>query len=270
MKNKILTTVSAIALMGVMPTFAEAAKTQTEINAEASTSDNISEYAKKTWENIKGGSADAYEEISATVIGDDRSNKNASFIIENRKTANGIINHPVYNERNERIGTVTDIILDRNGQATMVIVEDRAFFGAGKKAAFNYSTITRIERDGDVIMPLTKAAIDNASSFSYDRSERTDTVRVIPANSYSVVQLLDGELINQNNETLADIENISFKNGSADQLIIGFDKLLGMGGETAAFSYSDATIIADGERLNFRLNTQRSAQFEAHKKAVAN
>ncbi len=270
MKNKTLATVSAIALISTAPVLTQAVRAQTENKTETSTSGSITEDAKEAWENIKSDTSDAYEEVKATLIGDEKSDNNMSVTIQSRKTANGIIGNPVYNEKQERVAKVTDIILDENGKAMMVVVADGSFIGMGKKAAFDYSAITRVEKDGDVIMPLSETIIDNATTFSYDKKDRSDDVRIIPDNGYSVAKLLDGKLVNQKQETVADIENISFKNGSANQLIVGFNKVLGMGGESVALSYSDAEIIRDGENLNFQLSAKKSAQLEAYKKTATN
>jgi sporulation protein YlmC with PRC-barrel domain len=270
MKNKIFTTVSAVALISASPVFAETTRTQTQTEAETSTSGNITSDAKEAWKDIKSDASDAYEEIKATLIGDEQTDKNGSIVIETRKTANGIIGNPVYNEKQERVAKVTDIILDKDGKAMMVVVADGSFIGTGKKAAFDYNAITRVEKDGDVIMPLTENIINSAATFSYDMKDSAERVRVIPSNGYSVAKLLGGNLVNQKKEVVADIENISFKNGSASQLIVGFDKILGMGGEKVVFSYNDAAIIHDGEKLDFQLSTKKSAQFEAYKKSAIN
>lgn len=270
MKNTILTTVSVIALMGAMPALAETAKTQTEINAEASTTGNIVDDAKAAVKEMKSDTAEAYEEIKATLLGKESADQNTPVVIDSRKTANGIIGHPVYNGKDESVATVTDIILDKDGKASMIVVSD-GMFGMGKKAAFDYSAVTRVEKDGDVIMPLSEEMIDNAASFSYHNADKgDDKMRVIPDNGYSVSRLLRGRLLDQNKESVADIENISFKNGMADQLIIGFDKTLGFGGERAVLSYKDATIIRHGNALDFQLSANKTTQFEAYKKSLAN
>ena len=270
MKNKILATVSVIALMGTLPALAETAKTQTGIKTEASTTGNIVEDAKVAIGNIKSDTAEAYDEIKATLIGKETADKNMPVVIDSRKTANGIIGHHVYNEKHESLAKVTDIILGKDGKASMIVVSD-GMFGMGKKAAFDYSAITRVEKDGDVIMPLSEESIKNAASFSYNKVNKGDNkMRVIPDNGYSVDRLLRGRLLNQNKEPVADIENISFKNGIANQLVVGFDKTLGLGGEKAVLSYNDATIIRNGNALDFQLSADKAARFEAYKKALTN
>lgn len=268
MKNKLLISVSILTILNAIPALAETVKTQTQAGPEVSGTGNIVEDAKTAVKNIKKDTAEAYENIKATLIGKETSDKNTSFVIHTRKTANGIIDHPVYNEKHESVAKVTDIILDKDGKAMMIIVADGAFIGMGKKAAFDYKAIARVETDGDVIMPLTEKIIDNAASFSYEKDEGDDKVRVIPNNGYSVSKLLEGKLVNQKNEFVADIENISFKNGKANYIIVGFDKMFGMGGEKAALSYSDAKIIREDESLNFQLSTNKAVQFDTYKKSL--
>lgn len=265
MKNKILATVSIITLMGANPALAETNKTQTK--PEASSSGDISEDAKEARGNMKSDTSEAYEEIKAIVIGKEKSDKNLPVVINSRYTASGIIGHDVYNEKQESVSKVTDMIVDKDGKAIMVIVSD-GMFGIGKKAAFDYNAITRVDEDGDVIMPITQEIIDNAASFSYDIAEGGDQVRVIPDNGYSVVSLMDGNIVNQNNKPVADIENITFKNGVAHQIIVGFDKTLGIGGEKAVLSYTDVKLVRDDTALNFQLSADKSAQFEDFKKTM--
>jgi hypothetical protein len=270
MKIKILATASVIALMTSLPALADTTqKTQTEINPENSTSGDIQKDAKEVWKDIKKDSVEAYEEIRATFIGDKTAKNSSVIIIDSRKTATGIIGHYVYNEKHETVAKVTDIILDQDGKATMVIVSDGKFINMGKKAAFDFSAITRVESDGDVIMPFTQKTIDNAIPFSYDKADMAENMHVMPDNSYSVIKILGGQMVNQKQESLAVVDNITFKNGRANQIIIGFDKVLGMGGKKAALDYSDAKIIRKGENLNFQLNDNRTAQFEAYKKTAS-
>lgn len=266
MKTKILATVSVIALMGVMPIIMNDASAQTA--SEKTAAENMAADAKEAINDVKESASDTIDAIKATYISDLSPDKNTMITIEGRKTANGIIGHPVYNEKHESIAKVTDIILDKDGSAILVVVADGEFIGSGKKAAFEYSAITRVEEDGDVIMPITESTIDNAATFSYDKADSGDKVRVLPDNGYSVVKLLDGQLVNEKMEVIADIENLTFKNAKANWIVVGFDKTMGVGGEKALLNFSDAPIVMNKEQLNFQLNAEKSAQFDAYKKAV--
>jgi sporulation protein YlmC with PRC-barrel domain len=159
--------------MGALPALAETVKTQAEINAEASTTGNIIDDAKVAVQDIKKDASKAYKEIKATLIGKKNDDENVPVIINARTTATGIIGHHVYNEKHESIAKVSDIILDKDGKASMVVVSE-GLFGLGKTTAFDYSAITRVEDDGDVIMPLSEDSIKNAASFSYNTSYKGD------------------------------------------------------------------------------------------------
>lgn len=272
MKNIILTSISAMALMAAMPAFADTnqpAEPGSKAAVNQSTG-SVKKDAKNAWEDIKDDTSKAYEDIKASLIDGSKNGSYKTVMIDPHMTAAGMIGKPVYNAKGERVAMVKDIILDNSGKAMMVVVSDGSFIGLGKKAAFDYSAITRINGDGDVIMPLTEEMISNAAEFSYDTKEHGDNVRVIPSNGYSVAELLDAQLVNQNKETVAQVDNITFKNGRADQLILGFDKILGFGGEKAAMTYMDAKLIKDGGGYDFQLSSNQAAQFENYKKTVTN
>lgn len=270
MRNKILTVASVIALMGTASVVAQAQSERALSNAEATTTGNITEDAKTAWGNMKSDASEAYYDIKAVIIGDETVKTNEYAVIDSRQTATGIIGHSVYNETGEKVATVTDIILDATGKADMVVVSDSTFMGMGKTAAFNYNDITRIDKDGDVIMPLTENIIDNAKPFSYDRNVRVDNTVYIPSDAYSVSTLLKGRLLNQRRESVADIENIHFKNGRAEHLIVGFDKTLGFGGEQALLAFNDAKIMRNGDALDFQLSAEKAMQFEVYKNRAIN
>lgn len=281
MNTKILATVSAIALLAMAgPALAQTVVAEADIvakpgspQAAAQSTGSVKQDVENAWNDIKKDSSEAYSDIKATVVGDEQTNAGASstVTIDPRMTADGIIGKPVYNASGESVATVRDIILDSNGKATMVVVGDGEFIGMGKKAAFDYNAIASINADGDVIMPLTEEMIDSAAEFSYDQANSGENVRVIPANGYSIAKLLEGDLINQKNEKIAEVENITLKNGRASQIIVGFDKILGMGGEKAALNFSDAKLIASGENdYDFQLSETQAAQFKTYKDTVAN
>ncbi|MCF8495708.1 MAG: hypothetical protein K9G62_03470 [Alphaproteobacteria bacterium] len=160
-----------------------------------------------------------------------------------------------------------DIILDQNGKASMAVVADGEFPGFdGKLVAFDYNLVARQNEDGDVVMPLTEDSIEKAAEFSYERGDQSSTVRVIPNNAYSVAELLDADLVDPEKDYVAQVENISFKNGHANQLILAFDQVLGLGGERAAIGYNKAKLIRNGDELDFQLTANQAAQFESYKK----
>jgi sporulation protein YlmC with PRC-barrel domain len=196
---------------------------------------------------------------------DDSTERTTAYVVSSQKTASGMIGKPVFNEAGEGIAKITDIIVDQNGKATMVIVTDGQFTKMGKKVAFDYDAVTRIDADGDFIMPVTEKIIDQARAFSYDRAEASKDTRVIAENSYSVAALLDGQLVDQNQKAVADIDNIVFKDGHATHLIVGFDKTLGMGGDKVALNYMSVPIIRASDEFDFQLSAKQTTQFEFYR-----
>lgn len=238
--------------------------------AQAQSTDNAPA-ASYSSEAVSGGERETYERIRASLIGDADDMRGRWVVIDSRNTAEGMLGRAVYNSRLERVGTLSDIIVDSEGKATMAVISDGEFPGfSGKLAAFNYNVITSLDADGDVIAPISENDIDEAVEFSYE-PEIGQNQRTVPAGSYSVEQLLEGQILNARGENIADIDNIVFQNGQARMLVAGFDKTLGMGGKIAAVDYDDARLVRnDDSSLDFQLDEQRSASFETYRRTASN
>ncbi len=282
MNTRFLIAASVLAIMAGAPALAEtSANTNAEVKAEAP---SLSKDAKREWENVKKDASEAadktakaaedvYEDIKATVIGEEETTTASTVTIDSRGTASGMIGQPVLNSKGEKIATVKDIILDADGNATTVVLADGGFMGIGTKlAAFDYNLVSQRQKDGDVIMPISEETLDKVAPFSYEPkdAEKDAKVRIIPANGVSVAKLLDGQILNAKKENVAEIDNISFSNGEASQIIIGFDKTLGLGGEKAAMSFNSANVVREKNELDVQLTASQAANFENFKKTATN
>ncbi|MGB4108020.1 MAG: PRC-barrel domain-containing protein [Alphaproteobacteria bacterium] len=282
MNTRFLIAASVLAIMAGAPAFAEtSANANAEVKAEAP---SLSKDAKREWNNIKQDASEAtdktaeaaedvYEDIKATVIGEETTTTSSTVTIDSRATASGMIGQPVLNTKGEKIATVQDIILDANGNATTVVLADGGFMGIGTKlAAFDYNLVSLRQKDGDVIMPISEETLDKVAPFSYELkdAEKDAKVRVIPADGISVARLLEGQILNAKKENVAEIDNISFRDGEASQIIIGFDKTLGLGGEKAAMSYNSANVIREKNDLDVQLTANQAVNFENFKKTATN
>lgn len=268
MNIKILTTVSAIALFAATPAVFAQTETQARQDQGAAAPQQQEE---GLWEQMQDGAESAAEEVQSLAVGEGETAEVESVTIDQRKTATGMIGSPVYNEAGEEVAEISDIIIDQEGNAVLVVVSDAEFLGTGgTEAAFDYNTIVRQTPEGDVVMPLTEEMVSSAAEFSYDREAAGENVRVIPSNGYSVSELLDAELIDEQNESIAQVDNIAFEEGRAKRLIVGFNKILGMGGETAALEFEDAQIVQREEGVDFQLSANQAAQFENYKQSVSN
>lgn len=292
MKKQILTAVSAIALLTGGVAFADDAnRTSNQSNIETKSSAEFKQDVNKGWnntkENVKEGwnntkdavsntakdvsnaAKNAYSDVEKAVTKDDTV-EISGIAIDKRMTASGMLGEPVYNVNGDRVAKVRDIIVDREGNAMMVVLGDGDFTGLGKLVAFDYDVITERSAKGDVISSLTEDTIDMAASFSYESSTTGEDVRLMPSNGYSVADLLRADLVSESGEELANVDNISFRNGQADQLIVAFGGVLGLGSEQAAMPYDEPQTIKTNNRLAFKLDNSQAADFEAYKRTVLN
>jgi uncharacterized protein YrrD len=287
MTSKLLIAVSALAIMAGTPAFAEATvKTNAEMNAETNGAANptLKEDAGRAWDKTKEATSkaadktakaaeDAYEDIKATFIDEDKTSSD-SVTINARGTAQGMIGQPVLNTSGEKIATVKDIILNKSGKAELVVLADGGFMGIGSKlAAFDYNLVSQRHSDGDVIMPISQETLDKVTPFSYEAkdAEKDAKTRVIPADGISVAELLDGQVLDTEKKSVAEIDNISFSNGEASQIIIGFDKTLGLGGEKAAVGFDNVNVVREDEdEIDVQLSAKQAANFESFKKTATN
>lgn len=299
MTNKILTAVSVLALMAATPGLAAdvsakaAADNDGRITIEdaergldktkatlKNTTDKVLGTTERAVDKTAAKTEAAYEDIKRAMV-DDQAKKITigNTTIDHRMTANGIIGESVLNTNGDKIAKVHDIIVDSEGEAEYVVVSDGGFVGIGDKlAAFSYETIVSRQADGDVIMPLTEDSIKKASEFSYDvKDTGKANVAVIPSGGYSMNEILKADLIGTKNQAVAHVENVSFRNGEADKLIVAFDQKLGLGGEKAAIDFDDVQLVQSGTAkagvkadLDFKLNANQIGQFENYKKSVNN
>lgn len=260
MNSKFLIAVSMMALMTASPSFAEDHEKNETIKEDLiDAKDAVSDSAKEVYEKIKAG----------LITEEDKEDFNY-VTIDMNKTALGLLNKPIFNSKNEKIGMLDDIILDQKGQAQIVVISHGGFLSIGDKdAAFDYDLVMRRATDGDIIMPLSKKTIETAKVFSYNTGDANDKTRAIPKNGISLKELMKANLINYKEDVISGIENIYFRNGYTYQLIIGFDKTLGMGGQKALMDFNSLKLTHKNGEYQFQMTERQSSQFERFKKLAA-
>jgi sporulation protein YlmC with PRC-barrel domain len=107
--------------------------------------------------------------------------------------------------------------------------------------------------------------IDRAAEFSYDEDDKN--AKIIPAGSVSLNDVLDGNLLDSKGKKVGTIENVSFENGRAHRIIVGFNKTLGMGGDVAALNYSSLEKLEKMSSVDAKMNASQSAQFASFGKS---
>lgn len=254
--NILLTSVSVIALMAVLPAYAQ------------ENTSPVAQAVSQGAQDIDAATKNAYEDIKAAYIDSNEKNDISTITIDQRRTATKMIGDTIVNTKNEKVGLIHDIIVDKSGNALMVILSDSDWFGMGKQVAFEYKIVTAMNEGGDVIAQLNETMIKNAKAFSYNAADKSNTVSVMPEDGYSVSKLLNGQLVNQDKETIAEIDNMTFRNGKINWIVVTFDQTMGMGGNTVAMPYSDTTLIADSKEYDLQLSQALAARFESYKKSA--
>lgn len=261
MKYKTLTAVTALMMAASVTVHAE----------------NLNQNKQKTTvgEDIRSGLRktdkamhEAGQDIKAFFVGTDDNVKMSPVTIRGALTARHLIGKAIVNANNDKIATVEDIIIAKDGHAALIVVSDGGVLGIGEKlAAFDYSRVLTQKADGGVNLALSQEMVDNAADFSYEAKDAA-TAKVIPAGSISAKRLLKGDVLDSNGKKVASIEDLYFRNGDVVQIIVGFNKTLGLSGDRAAIDYDDLRTIRDGDDVHFKLTPGQSTQFKSFKAAL--
>jgi sporulation protein YlmC with PRC-barrel domain len=272
MRNKLMAAVSVLALITAVPAFAADVSATAVSGAEAvppsggGVLDDVKSGLVKADDNMR----DTADDIKAFLMGEEADHKLEPVLIRRSMTAHGLIGQGIINPEGRKIADVKDIIVDKSGTAILVVVSDGGMLGIGDKvAAFDYSKVVAQKPDGKVVMTLSPDMVAHARDFSYDQKDWAKA-KVIPAGSLSVNQLLKGDVLDSGGRKVAAIENVYFRDADASQIIVGFNKTLGMGGALAALDYDDLKMVRKDKGPDFQLTLAQSARFKSFAKSVSN
>jgi sporulation protein YlmC with PRC-barrel domain len=84
-------------------------------------------------------------------------------------------NQTVYDNRDNKIGDVNDLLLDRDGKINAVIIGVGGFLGVGEKnVAVPFSSLKVAEKKGSryLILETTKEALQTAPGYVYDSGKK--------------------------------------------------------------------------------------------------
>lgn len=276
MTKTILMSASVLALLVALPAFAE---TKVEAGATVKTEDSIGTKVEKQLDkagNAIEKAADKTEKAAKNTYGDvkayftnDKDIKATSTVaVSENHTAKALLGTDVQGADGKSIGKIHDIIVDGDGEAELVIIEDGGVLGLGSKlAAFDYDVIKGFNRDNDVAVKLTEANLKAAKAFDYEASAdaKAGAKTTLGANQFSVEKIIDAEVIGPDNKKIADVDTVAFDGDEAEFLLVSFDKIIGMGGEKAALDFDALELVKQDGKYKFKLNSQQTAQFENYK-----
>ncbi len=279
MKRRIiLAAVSALALTAAVPAFAATTYSHSTSNYNNYNPDNVignnpdtpgvrpapaTRYdMRQGWESFETGDADHIRVFS---LDNNAPAQNVYLTVNENATAKGFINKSIYGMNGDKLGYVKDIILDSNGKATLAVISDGGVLGLGEKlVAYNFDSISGHTANGGLNMPLTKYVFDRTAQFAYEPSDAARNVQVMPQNSYSLSKILDGELLDYTGDTVAEIDNVTFRGSQADNVVVSYNQTLGVGGEQAAIDYgSMMRAYTDDDDIDLQMSEAQSRRFES-------
>jgi sporulation protein YlmC with PRC-barrel domain len=80
----------------------------------------------------------------------------------------------VYDQSNNKIGQIMDVLVGQDGQVSALIVGVGGFLGAGEKdVAVSFNTVKATKKDNKIYLTMntTKDALKAAPGFKYDRDK---------------------------------------------------------------------------------------------------
>src|SRR5262245_62309531 len=97
----------------------------------------------------------------------------------------------VYDPADNKIGEIMDVLVDRDGKVTALIVGVGGFLGMGEKdVAVPFNSVRATTKDNNkyyLVMNSTKDALKSAKGFKYDRNAMTWLPEDAPATTGSPV-----------------------------------------------------------------------------------
>ena len=94
----------------------------------------------------------------------------------NSRTVTDWYKQNVYDQNNQKLGEIMDLLVNQSGQIEAAMVGVGGFLGAGEKdVAVNFNAIKPTQKNDKTYLTLntTKDALNNAPGFKYDRQSTT-------------------------------------------------------------------------------------------------
>ena len=108
-----------------------------------------------------------------------------STIPANSETITHWYKQSVYDPNDSKIGEIMDVLMDKEGKVTALIIGVGGFLGAGEKdVAVPFNSVHVTTKDNNksyLVMNSTKDALKNAKGFKYDRTNMTWIPEETPA-----------------------------------------------------------------------------------------
>jgi len=84
-------------------------------------------------------------------------------------------NQSVYDPKDNKIGDINDLLLDKEGKVSAIILGVGGFLGAGEKnVAVPFNALKLTDKNGKryLVMDTTKEALNSAPGYTFDRTKK--------------------------------------------------------------------------------------------------
>jgi sporulation protein YlmC with PRC-barrel domain len=114
--------------------------------------------------------------LTVSAFAAQESAKLQTTIPNNALTVTDWYKQDVYDPNNNKIGQISDVLVDKSGKISTLIIGVGGFLGAGQKdVAVPFEEVQATTKDNKVhlVMNTTKDALKNAPGFKYDSTTTT-------------------------------------------------------------------------------------------------
>lgn len=254
MRNKLVTSVSAIALLVPAVAFADMNNSGSEQTPPAESSENYTmddlgedagDAVDATGRAIEEGAEDTAEAIDDAVDGETTLRTSAEVMAPGHMSADASLGTDIRGSDGETIAELYDIVVPKEGDARAILGHSGVLGVAERYTAVPFSELTKETVDGEAT--LTYAAtvedLEARQAFVYEQDEAEDNAEVLAATSTSLRNLDGTSVSNPAGDQIAEITDIYVDEaGKPAHAVLTSDAILGLGGKQVALDY---------ERLSF-------------------
>lgn len=249
MTKTLMTAASALVLMTTGPAMADNMNSTNSANQPVTQSD-----MERNWEQTKDAVSNAavsaaetaeaaYQEASNWI--DTQTDIDTYMDDPMRMSGVDMMGMPVYNQSDEQIGSVADVVLNQNGDVDQVVIEHGGVMGIGsEQTAVSYNALDM--RTGNQSGLETEMTQDQMASVPAFRESQ------LTQGMYLASNLIDSNVVNEDLQAMASVENIIFEDGEASKLVVSFND----------GSMAPAEWLVDFEDADITMNANNRATFQ--------
>jgi sporulation protein YlmC with PRC-barrel domain len=162
-----------------------------------------------------------------------------------RLLASDIYKASVYDNSENRIGDVTDLLMDHNGHITTAVIGVGGFLGVGQKdIAVPFTDLKFSSRNGKEWVAFNRTKEQLKSTPAYEPTGRSAATPATPsAENWRVSDIYKANVYDNSEHKIGDVTDLVLDNdGNIMTAVIGVGGVLGAGQKDAAVPFKDLQI----------------------------